>query len=62
MKTYTCNVINGDFREQAENAGYHAYYANGTTAIEVKATGKIHAKELLEVILPDEAEVVYVYE
>jgi hypothetical protein len=39
LRSYTCNV-QGDCVVEAKDAGYHAYYASGVTAIEVKAKNK----------------------
>lgn len=45
MRWYTCNV-EGNVVAMAESAGYHAYYANGVTAIEVRAKSKTEAAKV----------------
>ena len=45
MLVYTCNV-QGNVVTAAENAGYHAYYADGVTAIEIPATSKRDARRI----------------
>lgn len=42
MNGYTVNT-EGDNRDIARSAGYHAYYANGVTAIEITAQNKREA-------------------
>lgn len=43
--TYTCNV-RGNVVAEAKDAGYNAYFANGTTAIEIPAATKSEATAL----------------
>lgn len=45
MKHYTVNV-KGNVVSEAKAAGYYAYYADGITAIEIKATNKKIARSI----------------
>lgn len=54
---FTVNT-QGNNVEIAKNKGYHAYYANGVTAIEVKAKSKKEAKRKISFF----AKVLYVFE
>lgn len=56
-KHYTCNV-RGDKVRKAKERGYHAYYANGVTAIEITA----HSKSTVRRIISKWAEVLYIFE
>lgn len=47
LKSFTCNV-QGNVVDQAKQAGYHAYYANGVTAIEVKALNARAARSIAQ--------------
>ena len=49
-KHYTVNTL-GDNRIVAGRAGYHAYYANGVTAIEVQAKNKKEAGPFDELVM-----------
>lgn len=44
-KFYTCSVC-GDVRDLAIACGYHAYYAGGVTAIEIRARDEREARRL----------------
>jgi hypothetical protein len=46
MKKYTVNT-SGDNVGLAERLGYHAYYANGVTAIELQSSNKANARKLI---------------
>jgi hypothetical protein len=60
MNSYTVNVSDnsGDARENAKEAGYHAYSASGITAIEIKAANKKEAKAIASQF----GKVLYVFE
>ena len=45
LKHYTVNV-SGDKVVMAKEKGYHAYYANNVTAIEIMAFNKRRAKKI----------------
>jgi len=55
---YTVNV-KGGMVSTAEIVGWHAYYANGVTAVEIQATSKQDAKRKAERV---GLEVLYVFE
>jgi hypothetical protein len=44
-KFYTCSVC-GDVKDLAAVYGYHAYYADGVTVIEIRARDKREARLL----------------
>jgi hypothetical protein len=48
-KHYTVNTL-GDNRITAGRAGYHAYYANDVTAIEVQAKNKKEAGRIVRAL------------
>lgn len=56
LKSFTCNV-QGNVVDQAKQA-YHAYYANGVTAIEIKALNARAARALAQHF----GKVLYVFE
>lgn len=59
MRTYTVNT-EGDNVDWANFHGYHAYYANGVTAIEIPAQDENDAREIVNEDL--DLYVLYVFE
>ena len=49
MNLYTV-TISGNHVKEAENRGYHAYYASEVTAIEIKASNKANARKLVNLM------------
>lgn len=45
MYSYTVNV-EGDKTKEAKLAGFHAYYANGVTAVEIQARNRKQARDI----------------
>jgi len=58
MKSFTVNT-SGNNVQMAKDHGYHAYYANGVTAIEVKASNVANAKRIIKLM---RLNVLYVFE
>jgi len=58
MKSFTVNT-SGNNVQIAKRCGYHAYYANGVTAIEVKAKNKRDARSIVTKL---GVQVLYVFE
>lgn len=51
--------VKGDQRDRADELGYHAYYADGVTAIEIQSTSVPNAMNMAEIHGFD---VLYAYE
>ena len=61
MKSYTVNT-EGNNVNLAKEYGYHAYYANGITAIEIRAENEIKAEYIAQRIIGKHKKVYYVFE
>ena len=61
MKSYTVNT-EGDNVDTAKRLGFHAYYADGVTAIEVHANGKQGAARIVRNIIGSKPQIYYIFE
>lgn len=46
MKTYYTVNVNGDKVQEAKSLGFHAYYSNGVTAVEINAENARDARQI----------------
>ena len=61
MKSYTVNT-EGNNVDVAKRLGFHAYYADGVTAIEVHAKDKREARSIVRSIIGNVPKIYYVFE